>query len=116
MSEGLKDDGGKVCMDLLSPSALVGTARVLTHGAVKYGDNNWMLGLDYSRVYAALQRHLNAFWDPEESDLDGEWGIHHLHHAACCLMFLQHYEEHRQNYANFDDRFQYENSTDPADS
>lgn len=77
-------------MDLLSPRAISNLAEVLTHGATKYGDRNWESGIKYSRVYAAVLRHLMAWQDGE--DVDHESGLSHLSHAFCGLMFLVHYE------------------------
>lgn len=100
MSEGRKDDGGKLRMDLLSPEAIRGIAEVLTYGAAKYEDRNWEAGIKWSRVYSALLRHLvDAWWAGE--DFDEESGLHHLDHAACCLHFLQTYRHTRPGY---DDR------------
>lgn len=83
---GTKHDGGKPRMDLLDPGFLLDVARVLTFGADKYGAHNWRGGIDASRLYAAIQRHLNAFWSGQ--DTDPETGLSHLAHAACGLMFL----------------------------
>src|SRR5688572_5557820 len=91
MEKGVKHDQHKRRLDLLSVPAMEGTADVLTHGANKYGDRNWELGLDYNRPYGALLRHLYAWWNGEDADPDS--GMHHLDHAACELMFLQHYSK-----------------------
>lgn len=99
MSEGRKDDGGKLRMDLLSPQAIQGIAKVLSYGARKYTSRNWEAGIKWGRVYAALLRHLFAWWGGE--DIDKESGLHHLDHAGCCLHFLQAY---RHNRKSFDDR------------
>ena len=88
---GIKYDKGKLRLDLVSPEFEKGLASVLTYGAEKYGPGNWEKGLKYSRVFGAIRRHLLA-WQLGE-DLDSETGIHHLHHAACELMFLSTYEE-----------------------
>lgn len=88
---GNKFDGEKVRTDLLSVQAMLGTAEILTMGARKYGDRNWEKGLSFFRVYGAILRHLWAWWLGE--DLDKESGKNHLHHAACELMFLQHFVE-----------------------
>lgn len=87
--EGVKHDGGKLPFDLISPQALEALAAVLAFGAAKYGSRNWEQGMDHSRVYAAAQRHLNAYWRGE--DADAETGLPHLAHALCCTMFLTHY-------------------------
>lgn len=89
MTEGVKHDGSKLPFDLISPQALGLLAAVLREGALKYGRRNWEAGMDHSRVYAAAQRHLNAYWGGE--DLDPETGQPHLAHALCCVMFLTHY-------------------------
>lgn len=91
MSEGRKDDGGKLPLDLIAYDAIAGTARVLAFGAEKYAPRNWEQGIAYSRVFAALQRHITAWW--QGGALDPETGLSHLHHAGCCIMFLQAYHE-----------------------
>jgi hypothetical protein len=98
--QGNKLDQDKVHMELLPPESLIGTAQVLTFGAKKYKDRNWEKGINYSRVYGALQRHLNAWFSGEE--IDPESGLSHLHHAGCCMMFLQTYHERKMT--EFDDR------------
>lgn len=89
--EGDKFDGDKIRTDLLSVPAMMGTSKVLTFGAKRYGDRNWEKGLSFSRVFGACLRHLFSWW--MKIDNDEESGINHLHHAACCIMFLQHYVE-----------------------
>lgn len=88
-SEGYKDDADKPRYDLIPPEALDGLTKVLTFGAQKYSDRNWEAGMRWGRVFAALMRHLWAWWRREELDL--ETGLSHLHHAACCIAFLQTY-------------------------
>lgn len=102
LTEGTKNDDGKLPLDLWSPDALAETARVLQFGAKKYEPYNWTKGIKYSRVFAALLRHLWA-WFRGEND-DPETHINHLAHAMCCLMFLLHYEVNRLKYHEFDDR------------
>lgn len=91
MEEGVKFDDGKTPYDLLAPEMLENTASVLGFGAAKYGARNWERGMSWSRVFAALMRHLWAWWRGER--LDPESGLPHLSHASCCLMFLIAYEE-----------------------
>jgi hypothetical protein len=105
MEEGTKFDEGKLPLDLWSPYAIEETARVLAFGAIKYEPHNWAKGISYRRVFGALLRHLWAFWRGEE--YDDEWGLHHLAHAMCCLMFLLHYEVGPKDYTQFDDRYKY---------
>lgn len=90
MDSGVKYDKGKPRMELLSPSALQEIAKVMTHGAKKYGDYNWLGGMKHSRLYGAALRHITSHLDGE--DLDEETGISHLAHAGCCLMMLLTYE------------------------
>jgi len=90
-NEGVKFDSDKIRMELLPPELLVGVADILTFGTKKYADRNWEKGMDWSRVYGALLRHLNAWWGGE--DTDSETGKSHLWHAGCCIAFLITYEQ-----------------------
>jgi len=101
MSGGMKFDKEKPMMELIDPSFLVILADVLTYGANKYEPHNWRKGIEASRLYGALIRHLNAFWDGE--DIDQESGMHHLGHAACELMFLYWTMKNR---SDLDDRWE----------
>lgn len=83
---GMKHDAGKPRFDFLDPAFVTEVAAVLTYGAGKYGAYNWQDGIAASRLFAAVQRHLWAFWSGE--DQDPETGFSHLAHAACGLMFL----------------------------
>ena len=87
---GWKADAGKDRIDLMPPEFVTATARVLAFGAQKYGDRNWEKGLLWSRVFAAQQRHMWAWWSGQ--DADEETGMSHLWHAACCMAFLVAYE------------------------
>ena len=88
-----KDDHGKLRFDLIPPGALKELAAVYTVGASKYGDRNWEQGLAWGRVFAALQRHLWAFWGGEE--LDPEDGLSHLAHAAWgCFSLIEYAQTH----------------------
>lgn len=88
--EGVKFDSGKLRMDLLPPDALEALARILTDGAVKYGEYNWSKGMKWSRPYAALLRHLMAFWSGQ--DTDPESGHPHLWHVLTNAVFLTSYQ------------------------
>lgn len=91
---GIKHDQGKLRYDLIPPESIEGLTRILTFGAQKYGDRNWESGIHFSRVFAALQRHLWAWWGGEERD--SETNESHLHHAACCIAFLQTFVERQR--------------------
>lgn len=73
-------------LELVPFEAVEEIADVLTFGAQKYGANNWRRGARWGRYFAALLRHLFAWWRGE--DLDKETGLSHLAHAGCCLFFL----------------------------
>lgn len=90
-TEGVKFDTDKVRLELLPPELLEGVGQVLTFGAKKYAARNWERGMDWSRPYAALLRHMMAWWSGE--DTDPETGMSHLHHAGCCIAFLIAYEQ-----------------------
>jgi len=83
--EGVKHDYGKPRMDLLPPEALMEIAKVFAHGADKYADNNWRLGMKHSRIVAALMRHLMLYQIGFETD---ESGLPHLAHMACNALML----------------------------
>lgn len=84
---GKKFDAGKTRYDLAPPFADEEVNKVLTHGSVKYADNNWIhVEPGFKRYYAAARRHMAA-WKQGESH-DPETGLHHLAHAVVNLLFL----------------------------
>jgi hypothetical protein len=90
VNKGVKFDHGKCRFELVPPEGTTAVATILTLGAAKYGDRNWESGMDWSRPYGAMLRHLNAWWSGENADPDT--GKSHLWHAACNLFFLIAYE------------------------
>jgi hypothetical protein len=90
---GVKQDGEKLRWDLLPPEPLEDVVKVLTLGAVKYAPRNWERGMRWGRCFAAMMRHLWAWWGGEARD--PETGLSHLAHACCCLFFLMAYERRR---------------------
>ena len=93
--EALKFDNWKLPMDLLDPEWMEGVAQVLQFGAQKYAAHNWRKGMEWSRLYAAIQRHLNAF--AKGWEYDDETGLSHLLHASCGLMFLYEMQRYRRD-------------------
>jgi len=89
--EGKKFDGGKNRLDLVPPEIVLAIGDILTFGAEKYGDRNWERGMNWSRVYGAMMRHMMAWWSGESHD--PETGKSHLWHASCCMAFLVTYEQ-----------------------
>ena len=105
---GLKYDNDKPRMDLLDFDALEGLAKVLTFGAKKYDEHNWRNGISYSRLTAAMLRHLAALQRGE--DIDAESGLPHIDHLGCCWMFLSNMTKTRPD---LDDR--YKDAKHPSD-
>jgi len=85
ITEGIKHDTEKPRFDLLCGQFLFDVAEVMTFGAKKYADRNY-LGLKWTRVFAAGMRHLWKWFCGEEND--PETGKPHLAHAGCCVMML----------------------------
>ena len=83
---GSKYDQGKPMLDLVRPEFIEGVAEVLTFGAKKYAAHNWTQGIEYSRIIAALKRHLAEI--EKGYDYDDESGLPHIDHVGCCVMFL----------------------------
>jgi hypothetical protein len=102
MSEGKKHDQGKPMVSLLPSTPVLEVAKVLTFGAKKYDSHNWRAGINYSRIYDAVFRHILASKEGEEQD--PESGLNHLAHAACGLLFLLEYQLSGK-YTKFDDRY-----------
>jgi hypothetical protein len=101
-------------------------------GASKYANHQWRRGYEFSKSYAALQRHLTDFWDGKDFDVcsndpegcshvDTEGnpfvavredacfnhtGSHHLAavawHAFCLMEFKDRFPEHDDRYATFE--------------
>lgn len=91
--------------DLIPSEALTLLATHFGHGADKYpevnGVDNWRNGYPWSLSFAAMQRHLWAFWGGE--DIDPETGRPHMvaaaWHAMVMLTFMA-----RPDLQRFDDR------------
>lgn len=96
---GKKFDQGKTEWDLLPLGPVEEVVKVLMHGKEKYGRDNWQLvDNPIRRYYSAAQRHLSAFrrarFDTKNpfDAVDSESKLHHLAHAACCILFLLWHE------------------------
>jgi len=90
LNSGYKSDNDKDQYSLLPVDSLREIVKVLTFGAKKYEPYNWAKGMYYSRIYSALQRHLNTWWGKEDND--PETKLSHLAHAGCCILFLLAYQ------------------------
>lgn len=89
----LKRDGGKPRMDLIPPEAIEALADILSHGAEEYSERDWETGARWGRYFAALMRHMWAWWAGQ--DLDPKSGRSHLWHALACVAFLVTYEKRK---------------------
>jgi|TARA_R100001530_G_scaffold136032_1_gene114962 hypothetical protein len=86
----VKNDDDKLRFDLIPTEPMQLVAEVYTIGAKKYDDDNWRKGMDWGRVKAALERHLNAWWGGEKNDpVDKQ---HHLASVIWCALTLIWYE------------------------
>lgn len=90
----------KPALDLIPWAALNEVADVLSYGKDTYGAWNWTRGARWGRYFAALCRHIFAWWGGE--DRDPATGKSHLAHAMCDLLFLLEYQ---RNGWGEDDRF-----------
>lgn len=73
---GLRYNSGKPRFDLIPADGLRALARHYTRGAEKYADRNWERGMDWSKCFASLERHVWAWMGGE--DFDPETGSHHM--------------------------------------
>jgi hypothetical protein len=99
--------GGEKCVkparyDLIPQVPLDYLARMYGRGAEKYDVHNWRRGYEWSKSFAAMQRHLWAFWSGE--DTDPEMQLPHLAAAAFHTFALLEFSS-REDYARFDDRY-----------
>lgn len=85
---------GKIPFEFIPLRTLTGAARVLQHGAAKYGRKNWRKDKIMASTYqGAIMRHLSAYYEGETVDPDS--GCNHLSHiiANCMVMLDATYEE-----------------------
>ena len=60
----------------------------MLEGALKYGRHNWReSGVHYSTYYDACRRHLDAWWEGENTD--PESGLPHVIKAMACLVVIR---------------------------
>ena len=82
--------------DLIPPDFLQALAEHYGNGAAKYEDRNWEQGYPYSLSYAALQRHVTAWWNGEDNDGEEGFGQSHLIAAAWHCIALWWFHEHEK--------------------
>lgn len=77
----------KIPLHLWPGTATILGSLGLLDGALKYGRGNWKaVGVRASTYYDACGRHLNKWFEGEESDPDS--GLPHLAHALACLAII----------------------------
>lgn len=77
----------KIPFHLWPETASAEGAMAFEHGMLKYGRANWRaVGVRASIYYDALRRHMNAWFEGE--DTDPESGLSHLGHALACIAVL----------------------------
>lgn len=84
--------------DLIPPRALHALAEHYGRGAKKYADRNWEKGVNWSLNFAALQRHLWAFWGGEDNDEEGN------SHLAAAMWHVAALIEYGHTHPGLDDR------------
>lgn len=99
--QSVKKDKGKPALDLLPIDALLQVSRCFEYGAEKYGVLSWKTSdnISYNRIYAAILRHMFAWWEGE--DIDPESGLNHLNHVCTnALILLSHIHNSRSDLDN----------------
>ena len=92
-----RDTGdGKLRMSLLPQQELKRVLKRYLDGAEKYGENNWTKGMPMSVYFDSIHRHLNQWWEGDESE----------DHAAAVVwnMLCAMYTE-RKGSGDLDDRY-----------
>lgn len=88
-NNGLRYNEGKPMMNLIPPEAILALGRHFTVGAQKYDKHNWLRGMDWTKCYDSLIRHILAWAQGE--DFDKETGSHHMVAAAWNALALYIY-------------------------
>lgn len=104
-NEGKKFDQDKLRWDLFPFDAAEEIVKVLMFGAQKYNDWNWSKGIKFNRLFAAIMRHIWAWWRGETND--PETGLNHLAHVGCCIVFLLSYSKRVDYVTKYDNRPKY---------
>lgn len=91
-NDGVKYDDGKLRYDLLPDWAIEKLVEVYTIGAKKYGDHNYRKGMKWSRIIAAMMRHLSKAKRGLRYDLTDTQ--EHLSSVAWCALTLMEYQHY----------------------
>ena len=90
VTKALHDDAGKIPFEIIPPVVLEETAAVFQYGAEKYGIFNWRKGMPWQKLMGSILRHLMAWEDGEDTDLESN--LPHLSHAIADAMMLLDYQ------------------------
>jgi Domain of unknown function (DUF5664) len=91
--------------DLIAVEPIRLLSILLSRGAEKYKERNWELGYEWSKSYAALQRHANAFWSGEDYDSHDETCLEGcLRHTVCIIFHAMVLTEYMTTHREKDDR------------
>ena len=93
--DGCGSDGNpmKLRWDLVPWESVEEIVKIYTHGAIKYGDNQWQ-GVEPDRYFGALMRHLIAWRKGEIKDPDS--GLPHLAHVGWNIFALLWFEINKE--------------------
>jgi hypothetical protein len=83
---------GKSGVDQIPPELLMAWGDIFTHGAEKYGRDNWKGGTEWHEFYGSALRHLYKWWLGETLDPDS--GEPHLGHALWNVGALLYFQMH----------------------
>lgn len=85
--KGMKFSDGKPKWQYMAPlwPAMTEVVKVLSRGAEKYEENNWM-EVDRDEYIRAIMSHYTAYASGETTDPD--MGSHHLANLICSALFL----------------------------
>lgn len=100
MEQGDRKNENKLRWSLVDFESLKPMVEVLEFGAKKYDDHNWKKGLKTTEICESLIRHLTAYMNGEDNDLES--GLPHVGHIMCNAMFLSHMHEFKKE---FDTRY-----------
>lgn len=85
-SIGRKNDSGKPPLALIPAVAEEAEAMAFADGKRKYGQWNFMQGLEAMQLASAVRRHLASWISGEQCAQDS--GVHHLGHARAGLAMI----------------------------
>lgn len=83
---------------LVDFKSLEDMVKVLEFGEEKYDSFNWMKGLTTRSICESMLRHIFAYLNGENEDLES--GISHIGHIQCNAMFLSYMMKNKPEFDN----------------